>query len=87
MTREEIVEFIEDKTDADVSIFENYNYRSAFIGLSSDDRAIYDYDKMIEYLQVEEGMTEEEAAEEISYNAMRALPYLGENPPIIMYPI
>jgi hypothetical protein len=35
----------------------------------------------------EEEFTEEEAIEWIDYNTIRALPYMGEKAPIIMYPI
>ena len=34
-----------------------------------------------------EGFTEEESIEWIDYNTIRALPYIGENAPIIIYSI
>lgn len=63
----------------------NYSYDNALIGVSEDGRAIYDYDKMVEWLMKEEGWTAEEAVEWIDYNTIRALPYMGEDAPIIMY--
>lgn len=68
----------------DVIIFRNPDYDSAIIGVSTDNQAVYDYDKMVEHLVNNEGMTEEEAADFISYNTVRALPYMGENHPIIL---
>ena len=68
----------------DVIIFSNPSYASAFIGISEDNRAIYDYDKMIEFLVNEDGMTDIEAVDFIGYNTIRSLPYI-ENAPIIMY--
>lgn len=65
-------------------IFENPSYDSAIIGISEDERVIYDYDKMIKYLVTEDGMTIEEASDFISYNTIRSLPYV-DNHPIIMY--
>lgn len=65
-------------------IFENPSYDSAIIGISEDERVIYDYDKMIKYLVTEDNMTIEEASDFISYNTIRSLPYV-ENHPIIMY--
>ncbi|MDD6827907.1 MAG: hypothetical protein PUE12_17710 [Oscillospiraceae bacterium] len=65
-------------------IFENPSYDSAIIGISEDERVIYDYDKMIKYLVTEDDMTIEEASDFISYNTIRSLPYV-ENHPIIMY--
>ena len=68
----------------DVVIFENFSYDTAFIGVSEDNRAVYDYDKMIEYLVKVEGFEDEiEAIEWIEYNTIRALPYM-ENAPIIV---
>lgn len=65
----------------------NYSYDSALIGVSHDDRAIYDYEKMIEWLMNEEGWSYEEAIEWVDYNTIRALPYMGADAPIIMYPL
>lgn len=65
----------------------DYSYDDALIGVSHDGRAIYDYEKMIDWLMNEEGWTDEEAVEWIEYNTMRALPYMGEREPIIMYPL
>ena len=71
----------------DVIYFTNPSYDSAFIGVSSDYRAIYDYELMIRYLMSEEGMTDEEAIDWIDYNTIRALPYMENdgNAPVIMY--
>lgn len=71
----------------DVIIFNNYSYDNALIGVSEDNRAIYDYNKMVEWLMKEESWTVEEAIEWIDYNTIRALPYMGDKAPIIMYPI
>ena len=68
-----------------IVLFSNFDYSDAFIGISNDDRAIYDYNKMVQFLIEKEEMTEEEAIEWIDYNTIRALPYY-ENAPIIMYP-
>jgi hypothetical protein len=71
----------------DVVYLTNYSYDDALVGISEDNRAVYDYDKMVQWLVKEEGFTEEEAIEWIDYNTIRALPYMGEKAPIIMYPI
>lgn len=63
----------------------NYSYDDALIGVSEDGRAIYDYDKMVEWLIANEDMPEDEAAEWIGYNTIRALPYMGPGAPIVMY--
>lgn len=70
----------------DVVYFINPGYDDAFIGVSSDDRAVYDYEKMIKCL-MDEGMTDEEAMQWIDYNVIRALPYMecDGKAPVIMY--
>ena len=61
--------------------FTNPSYEDAFLGVSSDDRAIYDYEKMVEFLINHEDMTEDEAREFIDYNAT----FYIEGGPIILY--
>lgn len=61
--------------------FTNPSYEDAFLGVSSDDRAIYDYEKMVESLVRHEDMTEDEAREFIDYNAT----FYIEGGPIILY--
>ena len=71
----------------DALVFDNLAYDKAIIGIPTDDRVVYDYDKMVEDLVVNEDFTLEEAIEWIDYNTIRSLPYAGENGPIIMYHI
>lgn len=70
-----------------VVVFSNYSYDDALVGVSDDNRAIYDYNKMIEWLVKKESFSEEEAIDWIEYNTVRSLPYVGDKAPIIMYPI
>ena len=65
----------------------DFSYDDALIGVTHDNRAVYDYEKMVEWLISTEGFTEEEAIEWIDYNTLRAIGYFGEDAPIIMYPI
>ena len=65
----------------------NESYDDALIGVSEDGRAIYDYDKMVDWLVDKYGWSDDESVEWIEYNTIRALPYFGEGAPIIMYPL
>lgn len=87
MTQEELREYLSDRGYDDVVLFENFDYADAFIGVSSDGRAIYDYEKMADSLVKREGWSYEDAIEWIDYNTIRALPYGGNDAPIIMYPL
>lgn len=63
----------------------NESYDDALIGVSEDGRAVYDFGLMIEWLVNKYGWSEEESIEWIETNTLRALPYMGEDAPIIMY--
>lgn len=65
----------------------DYSYDDALIGVTEDGRAVYDFNKMVEWLVDEECWTDEEAIEWIETNTLRAIPYFGEGAPIIMYPL
>lgn len=69
----------------DAKYLVNYSYDDALIGVSEDGRAIYDFEKMVDWLMKEEGWTDDEAVEWIEYNTVRALPYMEPGAPIIMY--
>ena len=68
-----------------VKYLTNYSYDTALIGISDDNRAIYDFDLMIEWLMLEENFDYNDAIEWIEFNTIRALPYMGDGAPIIMY--
>ena len=88
-TPEEILESygysIEDLNDEETILFRNPDYSTAIVGVSSDYKVIYDYNKMLDYLNQYEGMEYEDAADFISYDTMRALNYIIGNKPIIMF--
>ena len=65
-------------------ILRNPDYETAVIGVDTEGRVVYSYEKMIEYLIEIEQMTEQEAIEWIQYNTIRALPYMGLKAPIII---
>ena len=71
----------------DVVIFTDYSYDDALIGVTQDNRAGYDYEKMIDWLVKTQDFTIDDAYEWIDYNTIRALPYAGPKAPIIIYPV
>ena len=86
MTLEQLKQLITDHGYEDVTVFENYDYADAFIGMSDDGRAVYSYDKMIEWLMLNENLSYEDSVEWIDYNTMRALPYYPDGP-IVVYDV
>ena len=75
-------ERIENEGFEDVIIFENPSYDDALIGVTKDNRAVYDYDKMIEWLVTNENMDYEEAADFVQWNDSF---YYGEGYPLIIF--
>lgn len=84
MTLDELKTLLIDNGAEEAVVFENPDYANAFIGISQDNRVIYDYDKMVDCLVEEDGMTAEDAMEFIDYNTIRAIPYIN-NGPIVKY--
>lgn len=69
----------------DVIVFENYSYDDALVGVTSDSRAVYDYDKMVKWLVEKHGFSTMGAIEWIDYNTIRALPYYGDRVPVVIH--
>lgn len=73
----------------DVAYFPDFG-EECVIGVSSDDRVIYSFDKMVEYL-VNDGMSDIDAIDYLEYNTLRSIPYLDNRidgkgkTPIVMY--
>lgn len=63
------------------------DYDDALIGVTTDNRAVYNFEKMVDWLVDNDGFTRDEAVEWIEYNTIRALPYAGPEAPIIIYPV
>lgn len=78
---------LRDELPEDAIVFDNMSYDGSIIGVTTDDRVVYSYDKMVEELMQDEEWSYENAVEWIDYNTIRALPYAGPNGPIIMYNI
>ena len=75
-------ERIENEGFEDVIIFDNPSYDDALIGITKDNRAVYDYYKMIEWLIQNEDMDYDEAADFICWNDSF---YYGEGYPLIIF--
>jgi hypothetical protein len=57
------------------------------IGVDVDGHVVYSYNKCVQSIVEKGEMTLEEAEEWIDYNTIRAIPYMGEFKPIMMYEI
>lgn len=71
----------------DLVLLENYSFDDAFVGVTHDNRAIYDFNKMVTWLAQETGWSREDAAMWVEYNTIRAIPYGGHAGPVVMFTI
>lgn len=75
-------EKLEDEGYESVLVMDGFD--SAFIGMSHDDRAIYDYGKIVVVVMVNDGADYDEASEYVDYNVIQSLPTDGSGP-IVLY--
>lgn len=62
-------------------------FDKGIIGVTPDlYHVIYDYDRLIQAF-IEEGATEEEAIDNLEYNTLRSIPYMGEGKPEIIFSV
>lgn len=86
-TVDEVKEYLCEHGYEGTIVFENPGYAEAFVGVSEDGRAVYDFEKMVVCLQEDDGMEEIDAIEFIEYNTIRAIPYIGHGAPVVFYPV
>lgn len=84
MTYDEVVEYAEENNLL-IPIFDNPKFPNSILGISYDNRVIYDMEQMITDLMGEDDISYIDALEFIEYNTLRIIPYMGENAPIILY--
>lgn len=78
--REQIANEFEDSI-----ILDNPSFDNSIIGFTDNGNLVYDYNRMVAEFSEENGVTDFEAIEFIDYNTIRAIPYMGEQKPIIIY--
>lgn len=83
MTREEIVEFIEDRGYNDCQIVLADGLEDAFVGVAircgGVPVAVYDYEKCVKILMDRDSVSEDDAREHMDYNVVGA--WVGEATP------
>lgn len=67
-------------------MFDDYG-EETLIGIDSNNRAVYDYDKMVVWIMKQDGCGYEDAVDWIEYNTIRSLPYVGDDAPIVVHPV
>lgn len=80
-----INEGVRSELSEDAIVFDNPSFDNSIIGVTIDGQAVYDYDKMVEELMKDDGVSEQEAIDWIDYNTIRSIPYAGEMAPVIIF--
>jgi hypothetical protein len=72
----------------DSFVLDNPSFDDSIVGVEmNSDRIIYSYDKMIVEYAKDNNCDELEAMDWINYNTIRALPYIGDKAPMIMFEV
>ena len=87
MTAKERLE--ENEIEDGVLYFDDPEFVDSMIGTTFDTpaRVVYDYDLMVDEYAKKHGVSQEDAADYVSYNCIRLAGYLGDKAPIIMFPL
>ena len=78
-----VYEIMEEAGCEGANIFSEPSYDTAFIGISHDDRAVYDYEKMIEWCIANYGLSVEEAMDLINTDTICSLSGTQRSPIIV----
>lgn len=81
MNPEQVREVMIEHDAPDAYVMDEYS--KAFIGITHNNQAVYDFDKIISILK--EDMSEEEAIEYIYYNIIGSIPDFNNKYPIILF--
>lgn len=65
--------------------FTEPDFSKAVLGITHDNRIVYDYETMIRTLMADDNMTYEEAIEFIDYNTIKTIPYMGAQHPMVLH--
>lgn len=79
-------EYLENMGYEDIIVFDDYDIET-LIGVDSENRAVYDYDKMVEWIMKTDKCSYDDAVDWIEYNTIRSLPYVGNKAPIVVHPV
>lgn len=65
-------------------ILDNPSFDNSIIGFTTQDKLVYDFELMVEEYMKDYNVERTEAIEFLSYNTVRAIPYMGPNAPVVI---
>ena len=78
-------EHIRSMLNEDTIVFDNPNFDNSIIGVTTNGQAVYCYEKMVQELMHDDGISEQDAIDWIEYNTLRVIPYAGEIAPVVIF--
>lgn len=91
MVNEKLIERIRDNgydlDEEEIMLIDDRAFCDSVVGISTDSRAVYDYEKMADELAKTYGMSIEDAYDHIEFNILRSLSYFGPTAPIVFNPL
>lgn len=78
-----LTRLFENGYDDDYLMFRG-EFDGAIIGMTHDDRVVYDYDLMVQCTMESQHCDYDEAVGWVEHNALGALPYMGGDSPVII---
>ena len=69
----------------DAIVFEDPAYDGSLVGITTDGRAVYDFESMVQEFAAENNCSIDEAIDFVNYNTLRSLDYItGQQKPIVV---
>lgn len=82
--RKALDEFLSEMYGDDVVHLDGPEFDGGIVGVTTDGRLVYSYEKLVGSLTEANRWSQEDAIDWIEFNTIRSLPYIGERAPIVM---
>ena len=82
--RRALDEFLSEMYGDDVVHFDGPEFDGGIVGVTTDGRLVYSYDRLAEALSEANKWSREDAVDWIEFNTLRSLPYIGPRAPVVM---
>lgn len=82
--RKALREYLAEIYGDDVVLLDGPEFDGGLVGVTTDGRLVYSYDRLVEVLSEVNEWSRGDAVDWIEYNIIRSLPYVGARAPIVM---
>lgn len=82
--RKALDEFLSETYGDDVVHFDGPEFDGGIVGVTTDGRLVYSYEKLVESLAEANRWSREDAIDWVEFNTIRSLPYIQGRAPVVM---